>query len=188
MSPFVRYSDETEGELAIARAAREIQASYGQQALPHYVISKTTSVSDLLEVMLLLREAGLMRPGDEPTISMRVIPLFETIDDLQRCEAIMAGFLARPEVMAVARGSWGGVLEVMLGYSDSNKDGGFLTSSWELYKAEVRLAELFERQGLVLRLFHGRGLAGPRRRPDVPGDPRAAHRRRQRADSDHRTG
>ncbi len=157
LSPFVSYSDETEGELAIGRAAREIQASYGPQALPHYIISKTTSVSDLLEVMLLLREAGLMRPGDEPSASMRVIPLFETIDDLQRCEAIMAGFLGRPEVMAIARGSWGGVVEVMLGYSDSNKDGGFLTSSWELYKAEVRLAELFRRLGLTLRLFHGRG-------------------------------
>jgi phosphoenolpyruvate carboxylase len=157
VSPFVRYSDETQGELAIGRAARDIQLNYGTHALPHYVISKTTSVSDLLEVMLLLREAGLMRPGDEPTIAMRVIPLFETIDDLRRCEDIMAGWLGRPEVMAIARGSWGGVVEVMLGYSDSNKDGGFLTSSWELYKAEIRLADLFARLGLVLRLFHGRG-------------------------------
>jgi phosphoenolpyruvate carboxylase len=157
MSPFLRYSDETESELAIGKAAREIQSSYGREALPHYVISKTTSVSDLLEVMLLLREAGMMRPGDEPTISMRVVPLFETIDDLRRCEDIMALFLARPEVMAMARGSWGGVVEVMLGYSDSNKDGGFLTSTWELYKAEIRLADLFERVRLVLRLFHGRG-------------------------------
>jgi phosphoenolpyruvate carboxylase len=157
VSPFFRYSDETEGELAIGRAARDIQLNYGAQALPHYVISKTTSVSDLLEVMLLLREAGLMRPGDEPSISMRVIPLFETIDDLRRCEDIMAAWLSRPEVMAIAKGSWAGVVEVMLGYSDSNKDGGFLTSSWELYKAEIRLAELFARLGLVLRLFHGRG-------------------------------
>ncbi len=157
VSPFVRYSDETAGELAISRAAREIQLNYGAQALPHYVISKTTSVSDLLEVMLLLREAGMMRPGDEPSLSMRVIPLFETIDDLQRCEEIMAAWLSRPEVMAIARGSWDGVVEVMLGYSDSNKDGGFLTSSWELYKAEIRLADLFARLGLVLRLFHGRG-------------------------------
>jgi phosphoenolpyruvate carboxylase len=157
VSPFVRYSDETEKELAIVRAARDVQLAYGAQALPHYIISKTDSVSDLLEVMLILREAGLMRPGDEPTIAMRVIPLFETIDDLQRSAEVMGAFLARPEVMALARGSWGGVCEIMLGYSDSNKDGGFLTSTWELYKAEVRLAELFERLGLVLRLFHGRG-------------------------------
>ena len=157
LSPFLRYSEETEKELAIGRAARDIHNKYGPQALPHYIISKTDSVSDLLEVMLILREVGLMHPGDEPTCAMRVIPLFETIDDLRRGADIMQAFLARPEVMALARGSWGGVCEVMLGYSDSNKDGGFLTSTWELYKAEVQLAELFERLGLVLRLFHGRG-------------------------------
>jgi phosphoenolpyruvate carboxylase len=157
LSPYLRYSEETEKELAIGRAARDIQLAYGQQALPHYIISKTDSPSDLLEVMLLLREAGLMRPGDEPTIAMRVIPLFETIDDLRRSAEVMEAVLSRPEVMALARGSWGGVVEVMLGYSDSNKDGGFLTSTWELYKAEVQLARLFERLGLVLRLFHGRG-------------------------------
>ncbi len=157
VSPYLRYSEETEKELAIARAARDIQHAYGAHALPHYIISKTDSPSDLLEVMLILREVGLMRPGDEPTIAMKVIPLFETIDDLQRSAEVMEAFLTRPEIMALARGSWGGVVEVMLGYSDSNKDGGFLTSTWELYKAEVRLAELFERLGLVLRLFHGRG-------------------------------
>ena len=157
VSPFTRYSDETESELAIVRAARELQRSYGAQALPHYIISKTDSPSDLLEVMLLLREGGLMKPGDEPSIAMRVIPLFETIDDLRRSAEVMSAFLSRPEVMALARGSWGGVVEVMVGYSDSNKDGGFLTSTWELYKAEVQLAALFQRLGLVLRLFHGRG-------------------------------
>ncbi len=157
VSPFIRYSDETESELAIVRAARELQRAYGPQVLPHYIISKTDSASDLLEVMLLLREAGLMRPGDEPSIAMRVIPLFETIDDLRRSADVMSAFLSRPEVMAMARGSWGGVVEVMVGYSDSNKDGGFLTSTWELYKAEVQLAALFQRLGLVLRLFHGRG-------------------------------
>ncbi len=157
VSPFIHYSDETESELAIGRAARELQHAYGREVLPHYIISKTDSASDLLEVMLLLREAGLMRPGDEPTIAMRVIPLFETIDDLRRSADVMSAFLSRPEVMAMARGSWGGVVEVMVGYSDSNKDGGFLTSIWELYKAEVKLAALFQRQGLVLRLFHGRG-------------------------------
>jgi phosphoenolpyruvate carboxylase len=157
VSPFLRYSDETESELAIGRAARELQQAYGSQALPHYIISKTDSASDLLEVMLLLREAGLMRPGDEPTIAMRVIPLFETIDDLRRSADVMSAFLTRPEVMAIARSSWGGVVEVMVGYSDSNKDGGFLTSTWELYKAEVQLTELFRRLGLQFRLFHGRG-------------------------------
>jgi len=157
VSQFTRYSEETETELAIFRAAREIQNTYGPQALPHYVISKTASSSDLLEVMLLLRETGLMRPGDEPTISTRVIPLFETIQDLRSSSDIMEHFLSLPKVVAMARSSWGGVVEVMLGYSDSNKDGGFLTSTWELYRAEVRLAELTKRLGLVLHLFHGRG-------------------------------
>jgi phosphoenolpyruvate carboxylase len=156
-SPYIDYSDETEKELAIGRAARDVHRKYGPQALPHYIISKTDSVSDLLEVVLILREVGLMRAGDEPSIAMRVIPLFETIDDLRRSAEVMEAFLSRPEIMALARGTWGGVVEVMLGYSDSNKDGGFLTSSWELYKAEVKLAALFERFGLVLRLFHGRG-------------------------------
>jgi phosphoenolpyruvate carboxylase len=156
-SPFVRHSEETEGELAILRAARELQVSHGAETLPHYVVSKTTSVSDLLEVMVLLRDAGLMLPGEEPTIRMRVVPLFETIDDLKRADQVMERFLSYPVVRALAQGSWGGAVEVMLGYSDSNKDGGFLTSSWELYRAEERLARLCERHGLTLRLFHGRG-------------------------------
>ncbi len=157
VSPFVRYTDETEGELAIMRAARELQSSHGATALPNYVVSKTTSASDLLEVMLLLRETGLMRPGAEPAIAMRVVPLFETIADLRGCEAVMECFLSLPGVRSMAESSWGGTVEVMLGYSDSNKDGGFLTSSWELYQAEVRLTDLCRRAGLTLRLFHGRG-------------------------------
>ena len=156
-SPFLEYSAESAGELAIGHAAREIQAAYGPLALCQYVISKAASASDLLEVMLLMREAGLMRPGDEPSISVRVVPLFETIDDLRRCEPIMERFLALPGVPAIVRGSWAGIIEVMLGYSDSNKDGGFLTSGWELYQAESRLAALCQRHGLTLRLFHGRG-------------------------------
>jgi phosphoenolpyruvate carboxylase len=156
-SPFLEYSPETASELAIGRAAREIQAAYGSVALCQYVISKAASASDLLEVMLLMREAGLMRPGDEATISVRVVPLFETIDDLRNCEAIMERFLGLPGMDAIVRGSWSGIVEVMLGYSDSNKDGGFLTSGWELYQAESRLAVLTQRRGLSLRLFHGRG-------------------------------
>ncbi len=157
VSPFLRYSPEAESELDVFRAARDVHLAYGAQALPHYVVSRTTSVSDLLEVLVLLREAGLLRPGDEPSVALRVIPLFETIDDLRRCGDVMARFLSVPGVLQLARASWGGVVEVMLGYSDSNKDGGFLTSGWELYQAEVRLAELCRRRGLTLRLFHGRG-------------------------------
>jgi phosphoenolpyruvate carboxylase len=156
-SPFLDYSDETRSELAIGRALHKIQSSHGEQSLPHYVISKAASASDILEVMLLMREAGVMRLGEEPRISVRVVPLFETIDDLRGCEPVMARFLSLPGVMPIVRGSWRGIVEVMLGYSDSNKDGGFMTSGWELYQAEVRLAELCRRSGLTLRLFHGRG-------------------------------
>jgi phosphoenolpyruvate carboxylase len=156
-SPFIEYSAETTSELAIARAARDVHVSHGPQALPHYVISKASSVSDLLEAMLIMREAGIFKPGDEPACAIRVVPLFETIDDLRRSDVVLRGFLERPGMMSIVRGSWGNVIEVMLGYSDSNKDGGFLTSSWELYQAEMRLADLCRERGLLLRLFHGRG-------------------------------
>ncbi|MCX7892901.1 MAG: phosphoenolpyruvate carboxylase [Burkholderiales bacterium] len=156
-SPFVAYSEETAGELAILDAARAIQSRYGRETLPHYVISKTTAASDLLEVALLLREAGMLAPGARPAATMRVIPLFETIDDLRGCAAITERFLAMPGVMHLVRESWGNTFEVMLGYSDSNKDGGFLTSTWELYKAEIALSELLGRLDVRLRLFHGRG-------------------------------
>jgi phosphoenolpyruvate carboxylase len=156
-SPYVEPSDEARGELAIVRAARAVHTSHGAQVLPQYVISKAASASDLLEVMVLLREAGLFRPGGETSLSMHVVPLFETIDDLRRCEAIMERFLSLPGMMPLVRASWGGVVEVMLGYSDSNKDGGLLTSGWELYQAASRLAALCRRHGVTLRLFHGRG-------------------------------
>jgi phosphoenolpyruvate carboxylase len=156
-SPFVEYSAETKKELAILSAARGLQTSFGPEALPHYVISKTTSVSDLLEVCLLLREGGLFSGGNQRALSMRVIPLFETIADLRACGEITERFFEVPGILTTIKESWGGTFEVMLGYSDSNKDGGFLTSTWELYKAEVQLADVCERHGVVLSLFHGRG-------------------------------
>jgi phosphoenolpyruvate carboxylase len=157
VSPFIDYSEETRGELAISTAARTLQGAFGPEALPHYVISKTTTVSDLLEVCLLVREAGLFQAGNPRALSMRVIPLFETISDLQRCGEITEGFFAVPGILDMIRSAWGGTFEVMLGYSDSNKDGGFLTSTWELYKAEVCLTDVCRRYGVVLSLFHGRG-------------------------------
>jgi phosphoenolpyruvate carboxylase len=156
-SRFVAYSEETTRELAIFETARELKQRYGSEALPHYIISKTTSASDLLEVLLLLKESGLATPSDAASVTMRVIPLFETIDDLRRSAEVFEAFLQSPGVLAIARESWRGGVEVMLGYSDSNKDGGFLTSTWELYQAEVRLTELCRRYGLTLCLFHGRG-------------------------------
>ena len=103
----------------------------------------------------MLREAGILRPA-QSHLDINIIPLFETIEDLQRCEDIMDGLLSLPFYRRLLD-SRDGVQEVMLGYSDSNKDGGFLTSRWELYKAELRLVEVATRHGIHLRLFHGRG-------------------------------
>jgi phosphoenolpyruvate carboxylase len=154
-SPFVAYSAETTAELGILRAAAEAHRHYGKAAVPNYVISKTDGVSDILEVALLLKEAGLLRPR-EGALDVNIVPLFETIEDLRNCGRVMDGLLALPEYARFLQNR-GRVQEVMLGYSDSNKDGGFLTSGWELYKAEIALIEVFRRHGVRLRLFHGRG-------------------------------
>jgi phosphoenolpyruvate carboxylase len=154
-SPYIAYSDETNGELAILRAAKEIRERYGVRAIRNYIISHTETVSDLLEVLLLQKETGLLRPAAGELDTM-VIPLFETIPDLQRAAGIMHEWMALPLVNGlIAR--QGQLQEVMLGYSDSNKDGGFLTSNWELYKAEIDLVKIFADAKVKLRLFHGRG-------------------------------
>ncbi|HYG88531.1 MAG TPA: phosphoenolpyruvate carboxylase [Azospirillum sp.] len=155
-SPYCTYSEETAGELAILFAAREIKLTYGDVALPNCIISKTDGASDLLEVALLLKEAGLLTPGGEPRLAMNIIPLFETIGDLRQAPATMERLFSLPVYRALVA-SRGDEQEVMLGYSDSNKDGGFLTSGWELYKAEIELAKLFARHQVRMRLFHGRG-------------------------------
>ena len=154
-TPYERYSDETESELAIVRAAREIRERYGKRAIRNYIISHTEAVSDLLEVLLLQKEGGLLHVAQGKSDVM-VIPLFETIPDLQRAGAIMEEWMALAPVARVIEHQ-GRLQEVMLGYSDSNKDGGFLTSNWELYQAELKLVEVFERAKVKLRLFHGRG-------------------------------
>ncbi len=154
-SPFVEYSEETAGELAIFRAAREVHRRYGRQAIENVVISKTDGVSDILEVALLLKEAGLLLPR-EGRLDVNIVPLFETIGDLARCGETMDKLLGLPAFKRLLE-SRGRVQECMLGYSDSNKDGGFLTSGWALYRAETTLVEVFARHGVALRLFHGRG-------------------------------
>jgi phosphoenolpyruvate carboxylase len=164
-SPYISYSDEANVELGVLRAAREIRARYGAKAIRNYIISHTEEVSDLLEVFLLQKETGLLRSrwhetaaGDEPEteLELMVIPLFETIPDLRRAAEIMEKLMAIPVVRRLIA-KQGELQEVMLGYSDSNKDGGFLTSNWELYKAETRLVDVFAHAGVTLRLFHGRG-------------------------------
>ena len=154
-NPFAAYSDETRSELEIVRAAAEAHALYGPESITAYIISKAESVSDLLEVNILLKEAGLWRPGEPPEADIMAVPLFETIGDLEQGPRIMSEWLGLPEVAAptAARGHQ----EVMLGYSDSNKDGGYLTSVWSLHQASRALAGVFEAQGAAMQLFHGRG-------------------------------
>jgi phosphoenolpyruvate carboxylase len=158
-SPYLAYSDETVAELGVLKAARLIREQFGNRAIRNYIISHTETVSDLLEVFLLQRESGLMhvaQDGKAPDAQLMVIPLFETIPDLRNAPRIMDGLLSVPMVRELVR-QQGQLQEVMLGYSDSNKDGGFLTSNWELYKAEISLVQVFEKHQVKLRLFHGRG-------------------------------
>ena len=153
-SPFVKYTDETLGELEIFRAAARAHRALGARSIPQCIISMCKGVSDLLEVTVLLKEAGLVDPAGRSAIN--IVPLFETIEDLQASAAIMDRLLSLHDYRRLVD-SRGGVQEVMLGYSDSNKDGGFVTSGWELYKAEIGLVEVFAHHGVRLRLFHGRG-------------------------------
>jgi phosphoenolpyruvate carboxylase len=154
-NPYAEYSDETRSELAIVRAAAEAHGKYGRGCITTYIISKADSVSDLLEVCILLKEAGLWQPGDPPRAAIMAVPLFETIGDLERGPGIMAEWLRLPEIAAATAAR--GHQEVMLGYSDSNKDGGYLTSVWTLHQASRALAEVFEGAGAAMQLFHGRG-------------------------------
>ena len=161
------YSTLVQDELAIFSTAREMLARYGRQALRHYIISHTETVSDLLEVLLLQKETGLMHEtlDRQARTDLIVVPLFETIEDLRNAAPIMRDFYALPGIQAMVRRS-GGEQDIMLGYSDSNKDGGIFTSNWELYLAEIALVALFDELAdadasgtmpIRLRMFHGRG-------------------------------
>ncbi len=154
VSKFVKYSEETLGELAVFQAAAEAHARFGDDVIPQCIISMCKGISDMLEVALLLKEVGLINPSGRSGIN--IVPLFETIEDLQAAAGIMDRMLSLHDYRRLVD-SRGAVQEVMLGYSDSNKDGGFVTSGWELYKAEIELVAVFERHHVRLRLFHGRG-------------------------------
>ena len=174
------YSSHAQGELAIFRMAKHMRERFGHQSIRHYIISHTETVSDLLEVLLLQKEAGLMRGTlDAQALNdLIVVPLFETIEDLRNAAPIMREFYALPGIKAMVIRS-GAEQDIMLGYSDSNKDGGIFTSNWELYRAEIALVELFDSLNaqnklapaasgsahavasigakIQLRMFHGRG-------------------------------
>jgi phosphoenolpyruvate carboxylase len=156
------YSTLAVDELEIFETARLSLAAYGGNAIRHYIISHTEEVSDLLEVLLLQKETGLLTGTVDSTAKSALItvPLFETIGDLRRSTAIMRDFYALPGITPLVVAS-GAEQDVMLGYSDSNKDGGSFTSNWELYRAETALVALFDdirkTNPITLRLFHGRG-------------------------------
>jgi phosphoenolpyruvate carboxylase len=169
------YSDHTERELAVFGTAKRMRERFGRDALRHYIISHTETASDLLEVLLLQKEVGLLRGTiDQHAVAdLIVVPLFETIEDLRNAAPIMRDFYALPGIARLVQRS-GGEQDVMLGYSDSNKDGGIFTSSWELYRAGIALVELFDDMAasglpgangapgtgpieIRLRMFHGRG-------------------------------
>ncbi len=157
-----QYSDFAVSEIAIFESAKKVRQLFGKEAIRHYIISHTETVSDLLEVLLLQKEVGLMH-GDfskDAAADLIVVPLFETIEDLRNAAPIMQDFYALPGILSLIKKS-GREQDIMLGYSDSNKDGGIVTSNWELYCAENALVKVFdplgEKHGIKLRLFHGRG-------------------------------
>jgi phosphoenolpyruvate carboxylase len=170
----VSYSAHALSEIGIFEAAKTMRDRFGAQAIRHYIISHTETVSDLLEVLLLQKEVGLMRgtlDDEHATCDLIVVPLFETIEDLRNAAPIMKAFYGLPGILAlVQRGGPDqyGEQDIMLGYSDSNKDGGIFTSNWELYRGEIALVEVFDDINLShptpanshfiqLRMFHGRG-------------------------------
>ncbi len=158
-SPFQEYSDLVQTEVGVFRKALEIRRIFGPRAVRQYIISHTETLSDLLEVALLQKEAGLLRGRwgtAKVQLDLNIVPLFETIEDLRNAPQIMGQWLSLTGIRHLLKYQ-DNLQEIMLGYSDSNKDGGFLTSNWELYKAEVSLVELFKQAKVRLRLFHGRG-------------------------------
>jgi phosphoenolpyruvate carboxylase len=154
-SPYASYSPETLSELEIVRAAADAHRRYGAGCITAYIVSKCESVSDLLEVNILLKEAGLYRGHGDPRAAIMAVPLFETIGDLARSAGVMTAWFELPESAALM--SAHGFQEVMVGYSDSNKDGGYLTSVWSLHQATRSLAAVFEKFGTAMQVFHGRG-------------------------------
>ncbi|HEX2513626.1 MAG TPA: phosphoenolpyruvate carboxylase, partial [Chloroflexota bacterium] len=164
--PGGQYSAETAEAIEVFSTTRRLQAELGAEACNVYIVSMTAGVSDILAPLLLAKEAGLFDPGrpagpagaagEGPRSTLQIVPLFETIDDLHRCASLMRDLFALP-VYASQLAAWGGRQQIMLGYSDSNKDGGFVTATWELYKAQRRLAETCRLADVRLSLFHGRG-------------------------------
>ncbi len=151
------YSDETSETVEVFRVMAKMQDEVSANAFGNYVISMTHSASHILEVMYLASLAGLAGKRDDHWFChIRISPLFETIDDLAHIEPIMNALLNNPIYSALLNTS-GNLQEVMLGYSDSCKDGGILASVWNLYQAQDNLSRIGERHNVQIRMFHGRG-------------------------------
>ncbi len=155
----VEWSDATAETIAVFQMLQRLQAEFGQRICNTYVISMSHTASDLLEVMLLAKEAGLVDPQGGHA-SLLVVPLFETVEDLQRAPGVMENLLNTElyrNLLPLTGADQLPLQELMLGYSDSNKDSGFLSSNWEIHQAQMALQDLGSRHGVALRLFHGRG-------------------------------
>ncbi len=165
------FSDRTNDVIQTMRTVRSLQQEFGYNICQTYIISMCREVSDVLEVLLFAKEAGIFDPGTAIG-SLQVVPLFETVEDLLRSRSIMAQLFDLPLYRALLAGGFPAIhnqpdapvspltpnlQEVMLGYSDSNKDSGFLSSNWEIHKAQKSLQEIAEAHGINLRIFHGRG-------------------------------
>ena len=149
------FSPATTEILDLVETVRQAQDEYGESVIESWIVAMTRDIDDLLAVLVLAKEGGLVVP-DEGIARISVVPLFEEIEDLRRSHEVMDRYLSIPEIKSLVDAS-GGIVEVMLGYSDSNKDGGIMTSQWELYKAQRELRTVGQKHGVAIRLFHGRG-------------------------------
>lgn len=148
-----KQSEELNKELLIFKTARELKDKLGNNIIKQNIISHTTSISDLLELAIMLKEVGLV--GSD-FARLQLVPLFETIEDLENSYEIMDNYLALDIVKKWVKDNKD-YQEIMLGYSDSNKDGGYLSSGWSLYKAQQDLSSLGNKHGIKITFFHGRG-------------------------------
>lgn len=159
-SPFMRLSPQTVEAIGVFETIYRAHQSFGEAAIQNYLISMAQGASDVLEVLLLAKEAGLFRWNQDGTAleasTLNVVPLFETIEDLRHAPTVVASLLSNP-VYRQHLALRGQLQEIMLGYSDSNKDGGYLTANWELYKCQKKIYEIANQYGVRLKFFHGRG-------------------------------
>jgi len=154
--PLGGYSAPTAETIALFQMIARLQQELGPDAGNVFIVSMTAGTADVLAPLLFAKEAGLFDPGPKPRSTLQVVPLFETIEDLHRAAGLMEELFALP-VYARQLEAWRGQQQIMLGYSDSNKDGGFVTANWELYRAQRALVAACRKAGATLLLFHGRG-------------------------------